>query len=521
MRKFLGALGFVCLMLACPLVARAEPGWCKSAEQKLSFYGSLKDIYSEDDPRDAVYSLVAATCFPDDEAKGEMKKIDAARADWSKRLGDLSDADWADAAVWASRSQGDRNAPSIYARDPKQAWSTWSAIDQYGGILNSTLGDSSRVTDPNYLVDALGAKLTEAGRLAYITTCLSSNTGPVDWALCQPDIEAFDAKKLSAELRSDTTRDGFYRTTIRIAAYLLKEKLAQRAAEVKALLAKDPGYAQMFKLAQDARKDFGKADPKLVELVTTMDDARVTNSRKASEGCVDRTWEAWKATVGKLPAKRFASIRGEPGNSFLEQSMAVVVGTPDGYLASMSFYLCSSLGTKPDYLVRILGSTMSRWPGFRGPRTAGYTAILTTGITLDDRDARIDYPDVTRPWIQGDGSSGGGGTGAIAGVKASGATAVIEFAKVKSSFEQCTKGHSTNRITQIRSDGTLVYEYVCQATKTVTVNEPPAPPQTVNARYANGLKKGMFVQVTEDVVTVVYPKNGATTPSMIAGVPVK
>jgi len=31
----------------------------------------------------------------------------------------------------------------------------------------------------------------------------------------------------------------------------------------------------------------------------------------------------------------------------------------------------------------------------------------------------------------------------------------------------------------------------------------------------------MFVQVTEDVVTVAYPKNGATNPSFVAGIPVK
>jgi len=55
----------------------------------------------------------------------------------------------------------------------------------------------------------------------------------------------------------------------------------------------------------------------------------------------------------------------------------------------------------------------------------------------------------------------------------------------------------------------------------VTFNEPPAPPQTVNSRYAAGLKKGMFVSVVEDVVTVAYAKSGAPAPSMVAGVPVK
>jgi len=500
--------------------ARAEPAWCKGATDRLNVYGPLKDVYTATDPLDAVYTLVAATCFPDSDARAEARQLEATRQTWSKRL-EMTEADWADAAVWASRSQGDRNAPTIYPSGDKAAWSTYTPIDQYGGLLNSTLGDSSRVTDPAYLADAFGAKLGEAGRLGYITRCLGSNATPVEWAICQADIAAFDPRKLSAELRGDTAHDGYQRMVVRIAAYQIAPKLQQHAADVKALTTKDPGYAQMFTLAETARKEWSKADPQLVALVSSMDDARVTSSRKASEGCAARTWDAWKRVVSAIPAKRFAAIRPEPGNSFLEQASALVIGDANGYLASLALHLCFSFGDKPDYLIRILGAAMSRWPGFRGPRTAAHTAILTAGIVLDDRDARIEYPDVSRPWINGNASSGGGGTGGVASVKASGETTTIEFAKVKGQQEECVKGHTTNRITQIRSDGTLVYQYVCEKTRTVTFNEPPAPPQTVNSRYAAGLKKGMFVSVVEDVVTVAYAKSGAPAPSMVAGVPVK
>jgi hypothetical protein len=500
--------------------ADAQPAWCKGATESLSVYGPLKDVYAETDPLDAVYTLVAATCFPDGDARAEARQLEATRRTWSKRL-EMTEGDWADAAVWASRGQGDRNSPSIYPGGDKAAWSSYTPIDQYAGLLNSTLGDSSRVTDPAYLADAFGARLSEAGRLGYITRCLGTNATPVEWAMCEGDIAAFDPRKLSAELRADTAHDGFQRMVVRIAAYQIAPKLAQHAAAVKALTAKDPGYAQMFALAGAARSAWSKTDPALIALATQMDDARVTSSRKASEGCAARTWDAWKAVVSTVPAARFAALRPEPGNSLLEQAAAVVIGEANGYLASLSLHLCESFGDKPDYLIRILGAAMSRWPGFRGPRTAAHTAILTAGITLDDRDARIEYPDVTRPWISGSGSSGGGGTGGIASVKASGETTTIEFAKVKSQQKECTRGHTTNRITQIRSDGTLVYQYVCEATRTVTINEPPAPPQTVKSRYAAGLKKGMFVSVIEDVVVVAYAKSGAAAPSMIAGVPVK
>lgn len=77
---------------------------------------------------------------------------------------------------------------------------------------------------------------------------------------------------------------------------------------------------------------------------------------------------------------------------------------------------------------------------------------------------------------------------------------------VKKKQTECTKGHYTGRVIQIRSDGGLVYEYVCQAEKTVTITVPQADPQAVNARYAAGIKPGMFVSIVEDVVTVAYSK---------------
>src|SRR5215207_87492 len=213
----IGVASLLIVALATETAARAEPAWCKGATE-LRVYGSLKDVYTEDDPRDAIYTLVAATCFPEPDARAEAKQLEATRQLWSKKLA-MAEADWADAAVWASRQQIERNSPTIYPGGEKTAWSAYSPIDQYGGLLNSTTGDSSRVTDPAYLADALGAKLSEAGRLAFITVCVRDSAPPAEWAICQGDIEAFDPRKLSAELRGDTAHDGYHRTVLRIAAH--------------------------------------------------------------------------------------------------------------------------------------------------------------------------------------------------------------------------------------------------------------------------------------------------------------
>jgi len=246
----------------------------------------------------------------------------------------------------------------------------------------------------------------------------------------------------------------------------------------------------------------------------------VSRSRKAAEGCEETTWDAWKGVVSKIPAKKFAAIRGEPGNSFTEQAMAAVVAQPEGYLAGMSLYICAGANKSNDFLIRSLGEAMYRWPGFRGPRTATYTAIVTAGIELDDRAAQIEQPGVMRSWVSRSSGSSGGGEGAVKSIKASGKTMNIEFVNIKKKQTVCIKGHHTRRVTQIRSDGGLVYEYVCQKEKTETITVPQARPQTVNPRYAVGVKPGMFVSVTEDVITAAYAK-GRDVPSMVVGVPVK
>ena len=520
-RTVLSLASFIILTVGGAAAARAAaPAWCKAdGADKLNVYGELSKVHKETDPADALYTLVAAFCAPDDEATAQARQLAATRKLWSKRL-HMTEADWADAAEWAVTYNSDRN-PSIYPPE-KTAWSKYGPIDQWAGILRSTMGDSSQTSDPAYVADAFGADLSEAGRLGYIMVCIQGEK-PAEWAMCADDIARFDAAKLATELRGDKRHSAKERITVRLEAYQTASKLPAHQARVKALLAKDPAYSKLFSLAQATRTEWGgrwESDAKLLAVTSSMDDARVTRSRKAAEGCEETTWEAWKSVVSTMPAKKFAAIRHEPGNSFTEQAMAVIVGQPAGYLAGMALYNCARSNKAEDFLIRALGEAMYRWPGFRGPRTATHTAIVTAGIELDDRDAQIEYPDVMRSWIARNSGSSGGGEGSIKSVKASGKTVAIQFINIKKKQTVCTKGHHTRRVTQIRSDGGLVYEYICTKEKTETITVPQASPQTVNARYAVGIKPGMFVAVTEDVVTAAYAKNG-TAPSMVAGVPVK
>ena len=101
----------------------------------------------------------------------------------------------------------------------------------------------------------------------------------------------------------------------------------------------------------------------------------------------------------------------------------------------------------------------------------------------------------------------GGGRGVVAKVEVKGDKAKVTFKKEFEKQEQCTNWKSSNRITQITSSGSVIYESWCTASKSVTVDT-SFPPQRVKARYVEGLKPGMAWSSTEEVGGVAYPNPG-------------
>lgn len=493
------------------------PAWC-SALKDARLDSDLNSALTSDDVNWAVYALVSATCQPDSEAAGRQKDVAAARAKWQARLA-MVDGDWADAAAWAAEDQSTRHSTSLRNDQPKRAWSSLDPVGQYIA-LNFDLANDY---DADYLADALEPRLSEAGRLAYIGWCLRSrNENAVLWAICQPDIDAFNVKKLSEELRADKAHSGYERFTIRLNAYRFRPELAEHAKAVKAKKAEDPAYAQMFQIAATTRKDWAakrSANAALYDLALAMDDARVTNSRKAFAGCEDKTEAAFKAAVSAIPAASYGDIRAEMPNDVLDKAATLIVGEPRGYLAASAYVVCMAAG-EPDVVVRYLGTAMERWPGFRGPRTSGMAAILGAGLQLDERGSEIEYPNVRRGWFSQSRSSNGGGWGTVAKVKAGADGVRVEFAPKMVKVPQCQNYETRNRITGIRADGTFIRASTCRKWANVSIDRRSSP-QTVKSSYGAGLKAKSEVQILENTVIGVWSKPGAKLPSFVFGAPVK
>jgi hypothetical protein len=521
--------------------ASAEPAWCAGAGgQRLDSFGNLKDALKHEEPRYELMSLTRRLCQPDPEDKEARQELETAMKRWAKRL-DISDAEWSDIANYATLGQSERMGGRVQMApapgqtgsvDPfKRAWTALTPLDQFALIDIGGSGDSMLALDDHYVVDALGLGLSETGRLAYVSQCLgTSEPTPVAWAMCNRDVERLDLKRISAELRADKAYRGADKISVRIRMDELKPVLVQHKAKIKKLIASDPGYAKMFALADATVETWNgryQSHGELLALVSAMEDARTTRSRKALAGCEDKTWEAWKTAMSEIPAARFDGMHDAAGESFLDKAMGPVISHSSTYLAAIAMAICrvssQERGTQQDVLIRALGDAMQRWPGYRGPRTETETAIMSAGIELDDRDAKLDYPNVYRDFSSGGGSRSGGGSGVIAKLKAGGKTTkttTIEFKKQLVKQVQCAQAKSTARVTQIRPDGSLIYETRCVKNETVVVDKSDDP-QQVNPRYLEGVKPGMFVTVIEDVPTGVWSKPGSAKPTMVFGAPVK
>jgi hypothetical protein len=493
-----------------PTVAGKVPAWCEVDGVEAFDALSVASTLRAEDANTAIHELAGHFCHPDHESIEHWEELEAVRTTWSRRLR-MNDADWRDAVEWALRPQLERNSPSLDV-DDKRGLSSLDGIDQYAVI-------SSSYHDKAYLTDAFGPRLTEIGRLAYVEECLQRDAVG-GWLMCHGDVLAFDPKRIVAELRASKARSGYERFTVRLKMAAIAPKVEARIAAMQQLIDGDAAYGSLLAVADQARARWAArgTDDEYLTLALALDDARRVNSRSKYAGCATSTWSAFERAVAALPAERFANISDEPGRSFAEKAVSVMLDDENAYLAASALAICALGETEtPDYLVRTIAEELKFRPGQRGPRTAAHTALLTSRIALDDRDARLEYPEVEREWFPRSSGSSGGGQGIVAAVKTGEGIAVVGFAKELATYDQCTRWKTTDRLDRIDAEGRLHYETTCVATQKRTYDKASGP-QSVNVRYLAEVEPGRYVTVTDDVVTAVWSKQGAGAPLAVFGI---
>jgi hypothetical protein len=503
------------------------PAWCKDASFASDRY-DLKDL-SARDPRDVIITFAKAVCAPSPEAEAGRAEIEKARQAWSKKLGMIED-DWADAVAYAKVDY--RNEKIEYSTKDLAAF---TPIDQYKALTDgfSRPGGNPAFRDPFYLADAFDSRLSEVGRFAFIMECLNlgsqsvTSIPSVTWGLCQVDIDRFDPVKFSEQVRSDTAHGGELRMSMRLRALELPAKLKEHAAEIQKLFAKDEAYKKVFDVIAKARTEWASgvgANTRLIDLALAMETGALSQSRKAFDGCEDRTTAALVAEVSKVPAKAFAGmkdVRMDPYAGFAAGAGPMLMKIPAMSLASMPYILCHGKSGVAEFLAAYLQDT----PGYRGPRTAAITKVMAEKIVLDDMNARIEYPPFdSRPYASSHGSIGSAG-GVVATAKPAGDIINVDLEKSLIKRMECIKSHTTNRISRILADGKIEYESICDQSGMVT-HDTTWGTFKIRKEYAPLLKKGvMFSSVgTADKgmeVVATWSSKNAELPSMVLGAAVK
>jgi hypothetical protein len=525
--KLVFPLAALALASAAPLAHAGVPAWCKDASFGSDRY-DLKDL-SARDPRDVIITFAKAVCAPTPEAEAGAGEIEKARQAWSKKL-HMNEADWADAVAYAKSDY--RNERFEYSTKDLAAF---TPIDQWKAISDgfSRPGGNPAFRDLFYIADALEPRFSEVGRFAYIQECLGlgsqsvTSIPSVTWALCQGDIDRFDPVKFSDQLRTDTAHGGELRMSLRLRVLELPAKLKEHTAEIQKLFAKDEAYKKVFDVTAKARAEWASglgANAALLDLALRMDTAVLSQSRKAYEGCEDKTTAALVAEVAKVPAKTFAGmkdVRDDPYKGFAAGAGPVLVKIPAISLAAMPYILCHAKSGAADFLAAYLEET----PGYRGPRTAALSKVIAEKITLDDMDAKIEYPNFeSRPYWRSHGSIGSAG-GVVGSVKPGDDALNVDLEKTLVKRKECIKSHTTNRLSRILANGTIEYESICDQTGMVT-HDTTWGTFKIKKDYAPLLKKGIvfssvFGQDKGADIIAIWPNKNAEIPTQVLGAAVK
>ncbi|HWO25383.1 MAG TPA: hypothetical protein VNO30_41870 [Kofleriaceae bacterium] len=524
-----GSTGSTGATSAGPVIAPAPYTWCKDLRDDPGA-SEASDLRRALDPEAdaglAVPVIMQALCYPREAARGQRAALEAARRTWMQRL--LADErDWAtDLVAWANLPHAGRMDALQHTVHPRPdvAWTMTGPLDQWA-LLHTRVGDSDAFAlQPgahHYIADAL--PLTEAGRLAFIERCMFEGgthaaMRPVEWAICQPDIDELDVRKLAAEIRAASDRALADRMAIRAATSKVLRHRGAHAAAVAQLVARDPAYANLFDLARAMRVEWSFPIPSRIERlaeVRVTDDARARGAREALAGCSERIWPLFAAAVGRLPAQRFENLRGDPARAqtFFDAAIGAILQDPDAYLAANALLACEGAA---DHLLAALRAGLAYWPGFRGPRTAALTVFRHVNLVPDQRGEQIVIPQVALPLAierreRSIDELRVTAVGTIATVTERGDIVRVTFPATSERQDQCASRRTTNRISRIDASGNVHYESVCTQWQRVRVDT-TLRPVDVPRRYAAGLAPGRYVSIIAGIPEAVWATASASAP---------
>ncbi len=388
--------------------------------------------------------------------------------------------------------------PDPDAKSPLAAWTpvqqgfggSWASYG-YNGALGALV-----------LADELGDNISQLGRAKLIDVCLEwakpDASAAAHWALCGPDAEALDPAKIDAELKAEGIS-----TSERERVLRGKRETIERAKKigeaVKAAAKDDPGVAAVLKRGELARAEwaaYARANQEAIARAAKLRDAVRSgkSNHKDFAGCYEATQPAFAALVRETLKKMPWQVDNDP----LVTYVSYLVTTPGGYLTTAAYAACAvSLDKSGEALYEAAASTPAL--PLAGPHAYTLSKLLDETFKPKFAQRSLSLADMRRNFSTQSGFVRAPGVGQhtsimtpqnnkVKAVKPDGETAEVVFQKYMA--DHCTGYANTNKISQIRADGTISYEQKCTGfTKVVNQSDPIS----TGTKFTRGLGKDIEV----------------------------
>jgi hypothetical protein len=269
------------------------------------------------------------------------------------------------------------------------------------------------------------------------------------------------------------------------------------------------------------------ADAAGLELALAMDSAVFFHSRKAFDGCQQKTRAALEKAVSTIPAKSFKAmhdVRDNPFHGFAFAAGPLLANTPAVNLAAIAFVDCQKETPIGDFLAEAI----QRVPGVRGPRSQALGAVMGETFQFDDTNAeKLSYVDFSlRPYARSGGAPGSAG-GVARTIKPGKESATVAIEKTFVMQEDCVKSHPSNRAARVTFSGNtwnVERESICDKTA-MRKHDLTWGDFEILPAQAKLLKPGVVFSTTYGQkvgeVLAVWPSKSATVPSSVLGAPLQ
>jgi len=400
-------------------------------------------------------------------------------------------------------AHADKKIEDVKEPDKGTSLSAWTPAQQWMP-LNARVATHGYGSAAGMLVlaDELGDKLSELGRVSLIDRCFeyaeADTKSALMWALCGPDVKAFDRKKLESELTAEGIAESSRKDVLSEVDRIIAK--AKKVGEVVDA-ANDPGIAALLKFPAAARTEWnayiGKNKDAFARYLRLRDAVR---SGKSNHKDFDGCWNATRPAFEKLV--KATSFPWELSGDYLPGYTAVMITDTASYISAASFAACAYSVHESGEALMVAVSNQKGGVIRVGWRSIALAKAMAPSFKPKFAERSLRFEDMLSKWSNSRISVEGlderaaimtPAQGNVASIKADGDLTKISFKG--DTVDACLEWKTTKKVQSVAPNGDPVYEKVCAKRGEVANQENDT---AIATKFAVGIKPGVDVLLVDN-----------------------